>query len=102
MTQEEIKAFFRFLKEIDVYNAYIRNLRREGWQRNITPTARLAQMTNICPIDDSFIWSNTPQGHGFWDYINCFYLDWPYEILESKTHKYLNNFNRGHLLKQLK
>jgi len=101
MTQEEIKAFFRFLKEIDAYNAYIRNLRRKCWQRNITPTARLAQMENICPIDDSFIWSDTPQGHGFWNYINCFYIDWTYNILKSKTRDYLNRFDKDHLLKQL-
>ena len=50
MTQEEIKAFFRFLKEIDVYNAYIRNLRIICQYSSITPTTRLAQMENICPI----------------------------------------------------
>ena len=67
----------------------------------IPPTAKACGFP-CASFYESFIWSDTPQGHGFWSYINCFYLDWSYEILESKTHKYLNNFNRGHLLKQLK
>lgn len=91
MTKKEINAFFRYLKEVGAYSAYIKNL-KEDCHGHFTIDERLHNMRAYDPINVSFAWADTPEGHKFWRYLNEFYMANHTSILTSNTSLYMKAF----------
>ena len=93
MTKKETNAFFRYLKEVGAYSAYIKNL-KEDCCGHFTIDTRLHTMNADEPINVSFAWADTPEGHKFWYHLNNFYIKNHISILASNTSLYMETFKK--------
>ena len=99
MTDKEINCLFRFLKEIDVFHKYIRNLKAGAKQRKVTPKERLDVTEFSLAIANTFMWTNTVEGYRFWCYIDEFLQFNEKDILSSNVSTYMRNFDKERLKK---
>ena len=78
--EERAKEFIRFLKELGVYTAFVKNITsmtEDGLHFNGTCAVRgcslVTYLNDTNPSDyvsGSFCWGCTPQKHWYWSYIN--------------------------------
>ena len=76
--KERLKYLKRFLKEHGVYTIFFKNIKERRFDENAVVhnfnnsweemIKSRKYIDNV--IDASFIWKNTPQGHGFWSGLN--------------------------------
>lgn len=66
MTNEEIKAFKRFLKELGVYSAFFKHLRYNRFDSHISIYDYLKVRRKGEVVSASFDWSHSQEGHMFW------------------------------------
>lgn len=103
MTEFEMHNFFRFLKEINAYHPFIRNIKRRCLLSGVSPIILIRSLGSFAPTDDAFVWRNTPEGQYFWSYINNYYSLMREKILGTKLSysEYLKGFDATYLKNQI-
>lgn len=71
MNSRQRKKLFRFLKEAGVYNAY--HIAFVNYNKNMGIDEKFSKMDGFEPINSSFCWAGTEQGHEFWSFLNDFH-----------------------------
>ena len=75
--EELAKEFIRFLKELGVYTAFVKNITKNDWPNKGACAVLVTYLNHTNPSDyvsASFNWMSTPQKHWYWSYINeCWY-----------------------------
>ena len=73
MNKHEIKLFFRFLKERNIYYAFLRNFRDPKTRIPYDRNRHLMEFTKESfgdVINQTLWWNKTEEGHSFWKQIN--------------------------------
>ena len=92
-----LKFFLRFLKEHHCFSKYQRALFEAKNYRDNNFIKRQCEICNFGIIDNSFIWSDTKEGHDYWSNLNYefrkLYYSFKNELSNTSQEFILAKFN---------